>query len=181
MEYILTFFMSAFAVALLFWAMARVLDNKSWVQFVIVAIVCLLIYAGIKTDIMPEITIPEQISGKVSQTQKSTAIAKATPIVVSADELISALNDNALNASNTYKNRYVEVTGKLSNIDSSGDYFSLEPFYEDSFLDTVMCKIAKEHLNAVSNLTIGQQVTVIGTITDVGEVIGYSLKVETIK
>jgi predicted nucleic acid-binding Zn ribbon protein len=106
---------------------------------------------------------------------------KPTPLVVTTDEIIDALKSNALNASNTYKDQYVELTGKLVNIDSSGDYFSIGPLNDEYSFDSVMCMISEEHLNAVSGFSTGQEVTVIGTITDVGEVMGYTLEVETIK
>ncbi|KAF1084317.1 tRNA-anti-like protein [Sporotomaculum syntrophicum] len=103
------------------------------------------------------------------------------PMVVTVAKLVSDLDNNALNASNTYKGEYVEVTGTLVNIDSSGGYFTLEP-YNDSFTFTnVQCFIEEEHLDAVAKFTDNQQVTVVGTITDVGEIMGYSLEVETIK
>ena len=106
---------------------------------------------------------------------------KPTPIVVTTDDIIDALNSNALNASNTYKGQYVELTGRLVNIDSSGDYFSLGPLNDEYSFDSVLCNISKEHLDAVSKFTDGQEVTVIGTISDIGEVMGYTLDVETIK
>lgn len=102
-------------------------------------------------------------------------------MVVTVDELVTALNNNALNASNTYKDKYVELTGKLSAIDSSGEYFSLTPLHEDFSFYTVLCNITEDHLVAVAKFTIGQQVTVTGTITNIGDIIGYTLKVETIK
>jgi hypothetical protein len=45
----------------------------------------------------------------------------------------------------------------------------------------VQCYITEEQKAAVSKFTKGQNVTAVGTITDVGEVMGYSLKVESIK
>ena len=106
---------------------------------------------------------------------------KPTPLVVTTDEIIDALNSNALNASNTYKDQYVELTGRLSNIDSSGDYFSIGPLNDEYSFDSVMCMISEEHIDTVSGFSTGQEVTVIGTITDVGEVMGYTLEVESIK
>lgn len=42
-------------------------------------------------------------------------------------------------------------------------------------------RFSKNNLDAVSKFTDGQEVTVIGTISDIGEVMGYTLDVETIK
>ncbi len=102
-------------------------------------------------------------------------------MVVTTDKLMEDLKSNALNASNNYKGKYVEVTGKLSNIDSSGKYFGITPMNNDFAIIGVQCYITEEQKAAVSKLTIGQKVTVVGAITDVGELMGYSLRVESIK
>lgn len=116
-----------------------------------------------------------------SSPQEEAPEEVAVPVVVTVDELIDALRTNALKAANTYKDQYVELTGRLSNIDSDGKYFSLGILSNEFSLDTVLCRIEKEHLDAVMNFEVGQEVTVTGTITSVGEVMGYTLKVETIK
>lgn len=106
---------------------------------------------------------------------------KPDPIVVDVDALMDALNANALNASNTYKGAYVEVTGLLSTIDSGGKYFSLLPLNDEWAFVGVQCYITKEQQSIVSGFAKNQSVTVVGTITSVGEILGYSLKVESIK
>ncbi len=103
------------------------------------------------------------------------------PIVVTTDNLIDDLRDNALKAASTYNDQYVELTGKLSNIDSSGKYFSLSKLADDFSFDSVLCRIDDNHLDTVMDFTMGQTVTVTGKITAVGEVLGYTMKVETIK
>ena len=114
-------------------------------------------------------------------TQKHRAAPKPDPMTVTVDTLMDALDSNALNASNTYKGQYVELTGVLSNIDSSGAYFNLNPLDGRFTFMGVRCTITKDQQATVANFTKEQQVTVIGTITDVGEVMGYTLKVESIK
>jgi hypothetical protein len=132
------------------------------------------------------------IAGNSSDTDKTTKnssvvtsenaeIIEVEPMAVTAGELVQALDDNALKAANTYKNTYVILTGKLSSIDSDGKYFSLKPASDDFTLTSVTCNIGKEHLDKVMNFTGEQEVTVIGTITSVGEFMGYSVKVESIK
>lgn len=106
---------------------------------------------------------------------------KADPLVVSVDKLVEDLDNNALNASNTYKGKYVEVTGQLATIDSGGKYFSLNPMNDSFTMTNVRCDITQEQVGTVSKFTQKQKVIVTGTITDVGEIMGYSLKVESIK
>lgn len=164
-------------------------DQRNWfmqhkIMTAILVIIVLSVFASMGDD--NSNTSPTSSSNTVStSSSESTATTqqetKVAPTVITVDEIVKVLDSNALNASNTYKGKYVELTGKLSNIDSSGDYFSLAPMYDDYSFDTVMCYITQEHLDTVANFTDGQQVTVIGTITDVGEVMGYSLDVETIK
>lgn len=113
-------------------------------------------------------------------TAPAPAQPKAPPMVVSVDKLMEDLKGNALNASNTYKGKYVEVSGKLSNIDSGGKYFSITPDTDFAIMG-VQCYITEAQKATVAKFTKDQNVTVIGTISDVGEIMGYSLKVESIK
>lgn len=106
---------------------------------------------------------------------------KPSPIIVKTDSLVDALKENALNASNTYRDKYVEVTGRLSNIDSSGKYISLSPINDDFSLTSIMCYVTQEQQDIVAGLKKDKLVTVVGTITDVGEIMGYSMKVESFK
>lgn len=121
---------------------------------------------------------------KPSSLQPVTSVTKESKpelIVVDVDTLLDTLEGNALNAKNTYKGKYVEVTGRLSVIDSDGKYFTLDPLSGSFTLVGVRCSIAKEHQNIIANFSKKQEVTVIGTITDVGEIMGYSLRVDSIK
>ena len=120
-------------------------------------------------------------SPSTSQSVTISEEAKPDALVVDVDTLMDALASNALNASNTYKDQYVELTGKLATIDSSGAYFSLHPLDGRMTFTGVQCRITKEQQSIVANFLKEQEVTVIGTITTVGEVMGYSLKVESIK
>lgn len=98
---------------------------------------------------------------------------------VTAQQMISDLEGNALAASNTYKGKRVTVTGNVSNIDASGDYFSITG--DELSFTNIMINIEEEHLDTVSSFSEGQSVTVTGEVTDVGEILGYSIKAETIE
>lgn len=120
-------------------------------------------------------------SNTSNKTTTNVDAPKPSPIIIKTDTLVDALKENALNASNTYKDKYVEVTGRLSNIDSSGKYISLSPINDDFSFTSIMCYITPEQQSIVAGLKKDNLVTVVGTITDVGEVMGYSLKVESFK
>ena len=95
--------------------------------------------------------------------------------------MIDALESNALQASETYKDQYVQITGMLNVIDASGEYISVVDANDDFAITDVMCYIKNdEQLAAVKNMSVGQMVTVKGKITDVGEVFGYYMDIEEI-
>ena len=110
----------------------------------------------------------------------SASEAPAEPAVeVTAEKLISDLEGNALNAKTTWEDKRVKITGIVYNIDASGDYFSLRGDDEFSFTN-VTVNIDESLVGAVSAFTIGQEVTVTGKITGVGEILGYSVDAESI-
>lgn len=100
-------------------------------------------------------------------------------LVVTAQQLIDDLEANALAASNTYKDKRVTVTGKVENIDASGDYFTIAGTDEFSFTN-IQVFIDESFIDTVSGFSTGQDVTVTGVITGVGEVLGYEIDAETI-
>lgn len=98
------------------------------------------------------------------------------------NKLISDLEKNAAKAQDKYEGKYVELTGELSVIDSDGKYIAL---HSDDIIFTladVQCYIkGDEQLDKVKEMEIGDTVTVKGKITDVGEIMGYELKIDSIK
>ena len=112
------------------------------------------------------------------------SVANREPIEYSAytvDEMVDTLEANALKAETLYGNQYVEITGRLSNIDSDGKYISLNPTDGRFTLTGVQCYIkSNDQKLHVIELSIGDIITVRGKITSVGEVLGYSLDIEEI-
>ena len=111
---------------------------------------------------------------------KATAPAPKQYAAVDANALMAELERNAAAASKRYKGQSVCVSGRVGVIDSNGDYILLQS--DNEFAITgVMCylnsrdKSQEDFLMSVSN---GQYIRAYGTIDDVGEVIGYSLKVD---
>lgn len=119
---------------------------------------------------------PGAAEGEANEEEAAEAEA---PLVVSAQELISDLEANALAASKEYEGSRVAVTGTVANIDASGDYFSLSGT-EDFTLTNVRIDIDESHRDAVSGFAQGQEVSVTGVVTGVGEILGYSIDAETI-
>ncbi len=101
---------------------------------------------------------------------------------VSVETLFDELDNNAINASDTYKDQYLSITGVLGTIDSDGSYFALESSNDNYIFQSVSCYIKNdEQLEKVKTLSKGDTITVKGKITDVGEVLGYSLDIDSIE
>lgn len=115
-------------------------------------------------------------TGSVKETPKTIEYTPA-----SVNDMTTELDNNALSASKKYKGQYLEVTGKLSNIDSSGDYINLTSD-EDFAIIGVQCYIKNdEQESKVMSMKVGDTVTLKGKCTDVGEVLGYSLDIDEIE
>ena len=96
--------------------------------------------------------------------------------------LLTDLDENALKAAENYEGQYVSLTGEIGTIDSSGEYIDLFPIDDEWAIIGVQCYITnEEQKTAIMELSTGDTVTVEGKITSVGEVLGYSLDIDTIQ
>lgn len=98
-------------------------------------------------------------------------------------DLFDALADNAMKAQDTYKGQYVEIEGYLGTIDSNGKYIAVEadPENYDYMFQDIQCYIQNdEQRSQIMELSSGSPITVRGKITDVGEVLGYYLDIDSI-
>ena len=119
----------------------------------------------------------------------STAAAKPTsePVTYThydVTELFDALKANAMKAQNTFKGQYVELEGYLGNIDSDGKYIGLDAGEKnyDYFLQEVQCYLkTDEQKNAIMEMNKGDRLIIRGQITNVSELLGYSLKIDSIE
>ena len=108
-----------------------------------------------------------------SSEKKETAAKskeEAAPIeytAVSVNDMMSDLDSNAMGASDKYKGKYLEITGKLTNIDASGEYINLTADGDFEIIG-VQCNIKNdEQKSKVASLTKGDTVTLKGKCTDV--------------
>ncbi|MBR1830515.1 MAG: hypothetical protein IJ781_13650 [Atopobiaceae bacterium] len=100
---------------------------------------------------------------------------------VDINTLFDTLSNNPLNAKNTFECTRVRFSGSLKNIDASGKYFSLGNGDEWSF-DSIQCFIQNDDtLNRIASASMGDTITVCGTVTSVGEILGYSVDVDYIE
>lgn len=125
-------------------------------------------------------------SNKSSSTSNTEQSAQATPepieyITVSAAQLQTDLRNNALNASDTYKDHYLELTGSLFNIDSSGKYIQINTGASDYSFIYITCYLnSDEQREIVSKLNTYDTITIKGKCFEVGEVVGYGIRIEEI-
>ena len=96
-----------------------------------------------------------------------------------ADQMIADFESNIINAQSFYEGQYVQITGKVRDIDESG-HFKIEPMYSNSW-KYINCKLITDaQKDSVRNISKGGIVTVRGYITDVNDWDYYTLKVHYI-
>lgn len=103
----------------------------------------------------------ETVSNEQAVETEAPTEAQIEYTAYTTDEMIDDLEANAMNATDKYKGKYIQVTGKLSNIDAQGSYISL----------------SKE---AIKTMNKGDTITLKGKCTDVGEILGYTLNIDSI-
>lgn len=123
-----------------------------------------------------------QTSEQEATSKPSEAVVEITYTPYSVQELLDDLDANALKASEKYKNQYVELTGVIDTIDSSGKYISIVPDGDSWVLFGIQCDIQNEEQKAViMEKSIGDAVVVKGKVTDVGDILGYYLDIVEIQ
>lgn len=123
-------------------------------------------YALYKTTLKPKETKPS--SSVIS------SVAKIEYQQCTVTDMISELKSNALNASDEYKDQYVEVIGQVGVIDSDGKYITL--LGDSSYLLPVQCFVTdSEQTETIKSLSVGDKVSVKGKITDVEQFSGYMM------
>lgn len=147
--------------------------KRGWFIAIIVIIVLAIIGGSSSSSGSSESSASSQVS-KTTSTASSVPEIEYTAYTVT--ELSKDLDDNALKAADKYKGQYVELTGRLSVIDSDGKYISIVDSEDEWALLGVQCYIKNdEQKQAVTDMSIGDEIVVKGKITNVGEVMSYTL------
>ncbi len=101
---------------------------------------------------------------------------------IDIDVLEDALEENAAAAKEEYNGKYFAITGRLGTIDSDLKYISLLSVSDKYDIVGVHCSIKnQETKDVVKSLKKDQTIVVKGKITDVGEVLGYYLDIDSIE
>lgn len=89
--------------------------------------------------------------------------APANPISVSASSLYTAYDKNAIAADKQYTDRLVKVSGTVETIDRGIDQKPYITLKTNAMFMSVQCEFSPESEGALSSLSKGQQVSVVGT------------------
>lgn len=147
---------------------------KRWWFIAIIVIIVLAAIGGSGSSDSSGSTSSTATSKTAVSSSSSEAAIEYTAYTVT--ELSEDLNSNALKAADKYKGQYVELTGRLSVIDSNGKYVSIVDSTDEWAITGVQCYIKNdEQKQVVMDMSIGDEIVVKGKITDVGEVLGYFL------
>lgn len=147
---------------------------KRWWFIAIIVIIVLAVIGGSGSSDSSGSTSSTATSKTAVSSSSSEAAIEYTAYTVT--ELSEDLDSNALKAADKYKGQYVELTGRLSVIDSNGKYVSIVDSTDEWAITGVQCYIKNdEQKQVVMDMSIGDEIVVKGKITDVGEVLGYFL------
>ena len=163
-------------------------QGKSGCLIAVIAVVVILVLVGIASGGgSDDKTSSSSSQGSTTAQSSSSATSSAsseetvTYTAYTVDEMMDDLNTNAMNASDKYKNQYIEITGKLESIDSDGKYISVLPENEEFAIIGVSCYIkSDEQKDVIKTKTMGDTITLRGKCTKVGDVLGYSLDIDSI-
>ncbi len=118
-------------------------------------------------------------AGDSKQTQNTQEPIEYTAVDI--DTMEEALKNNAAAAKDTYNGKYFEIIGRLGTIDSDLKYISLLSTTDDWDLTGIHCSIKNdEQKEIVKTLSKNDTIVVKGKITNVGEVMGYTLDITEI-
>lgn len=150
-------------------------------KWVVLAVVAIGVIGAVGGNSDSSTTSTSSTSTKTESAKETDTPAPIEYTSVTVNDMMSQLDDNALGASDKYKGQYLEITGRLGNIDSSGKYISL--YSDDEYaIIGVQCQIKNdEQRSKVASMAKGDTVTLKGKCTTVGEVLGYSVDIEEIE
>lgn len=161
--------------------------RKWWFWVVIVVIIGGIIGGSAGTTNEPSAPIANNDTqqGEPASSEKPTG--QNEPITYThyhVTELFDALEKNALTAANTFKGQYVEIEGYLGTIDSSGSYICVGAGNGDYdyLFQEVQCFVkSDEQLARIMEMSADSPIVVRGKITAVGELMGYTLDIDSIE
>lgn len=158
--------------------------TKPWFIVIVVVFIIGAVASGGKSGSTNTNKVANKANSDASEVKDTVAESTAPTVEYTSytvDDLMAQLEGNALKASNDHRGENVRITGKLGVIDSSGKYITLYPDTDFAIIG-VQCYIKNDETKTkVAELSKDSLVTLTGKITDVGEVLGYSLNIDNIE
>lgn len=157
--------------------------QKWWVWLIIVLLVLIIIGINGSDNTNNTISTPNNSVNTNSNKKNNsdTKTEKIEYITVNIDELEDALEENAASAKDKYLGKNLKITGRLGVIDSDLKYIGLYSTTDKWDLVGVHCTIkSNEQKEKIKKLKKDDTIIVKGKITNVGEILGYSLDIEEI-
>lgn len=112
----------------------------------------------------------------VSKEEVPTEMEKVT-----VGEMTKVLEENEMRAQKMFSGKWFEITGYLGNMDSEGEYFTMESNSARLFSTDVRCTIPSDKRQTITDKLVemnkGDQIMVKGKVTDMGEVMGYEVSI----
>ena len=100
---------------------------------------------------------------------------------VTVGEMTKVLDENEMRAQKKYAGKWFEIIGYLGNMDSEGEYFSMESNSARVFSTDVRCNIPSDKREVLTDklteMNKGDKIKVIGKVTDMGEIMGYTVSI----
>ena len=159
---------------------------KKWWFYALVVIVAFSAIAGAGGSGSSGSSGTRSASSSGGTTDSKAEVTPEEPVSYThynVTELFDALEGNAMKAESTYKDQYVELEGFLGNIDSSGKYIGVGAASDNySYMfKSVQCYIkTDEQREQIMEMNRDDPIVVRGKIIRVGEVMGYSLNIDSI-
>lgn len=160
----------------------RELEIRKKVGAILFAIAGLLLVAAIAIILMH----PDSFKGGHTNNTPTSPQATISPQIyyekVDLRTMLDELDTNALRAEETYQDKYIEVTGKISGFDSDGRYITIVPCDAPSWsFGDMQCSLTDPtHKAFLLEKNVGDVVTIRGKVVSIGEVLGYSVKIAEI-
>ena len=151
---------------------------KRWYFYALIVIILIIVFAsGSGKDGNQTAATTASKESADATTAATTTAAQIEYTNVTIEQLLSDLKTNAYNAKQTWDGQYVTITGgKVSNIDASGAYFSIESDLDEYWLESIHISIPSSIRDEVMRgVSKGASVTVHGKVSEVGEIMGYTI------
>ena len=121
-------------------------------------------------------------SSSSSSSSKQVQEAPKNYAEADIDVLLGDAKNNAAKANRDYNGKYVKIVGGyVFNVESNARYIQIEGSDPYTLIHVTCNPKDSKVKDAMINLSKGQQVTVYGKITDVGEIMGYQLDMDKVE